>query len=55
MGKFGRLRRSENSVGLGGQEIWETWRFGRRNDRRDTLAGNKCIFATSCGLCKLIR
>jgi hypothetical protein len=39
---FGRLGRSGNLAGLEGLEGW-----------KDPLAGNECIFATSCTLCKL--
>jgi hypothetical protein len=38
----GRPMKSGN---LGGREVWKDW--------QDPLAGNECIFATCCRLCKL--
>jgi hypothetical protein len=42
VGKFGRLGKLGNLGGLEGLV-----------GRKDPLAGNECIFATSCTLCKL--
>jgi hypothetical protein len=60
----GQMGRQSYEVGGFGKfcDVMEVRKFGRsgglkgfggRKVRQDVLAGNKCIFGTSCGLCML--